>query len=320
MAMLGGAALVWPWRAHADTVRTIGILMQGSETNARTVRLFDVLRQSLAGLGWREGVNLKVELRWAQNESARARAYAQELVSLKPDVIVAPATSFAPVREATRSIPIVFLLIVDPVGQGIVSSLAHPGGNLTGFTYMDFSTGGKLVELLKEVAPDTRRLLVLLDADSAATSQQWWRSIEGAARVLRLEPQQAMVRTENETDAAIHAFAQMQKGGIVVAGQSLFVAHAARLVAAAARDRLPAVYGVTPIATAGGLLSYAVDAVDQFKRAASYVDRILKGEKPGDLPVQQPTKFELIINLKTAKALGIEVPGSLLARADEVIE
>jgi putative ABC transport system substrate-binding protein len=241
-------------------------------------------------------------------------------VSLKPDVIVAPATSLAPVRKATQSIPIVFLLIVDPVGQGVVSSLAHPGGNLTGFAYTDFSTGGKLVELLKEIAPDTTRLLVLLDADSAAASQQWWRFIEDAARSLGCESKQAMVRTEDETDAAIHAFAQAQKGGIVVAGQSLFVAHAARLVAAAARERLPAVYSAAPFTTEGGLMSYAPDAVDQFTRAASYIDRILKGDKVGDLPVRQPTKFELIINLKIAAALGLTVPPSLLARADEVIE
>jgi putative ABC transport system substrate-binding protein len=320
IGVLGGAALVRPRGACADSVRTIGILMQGSETNATNMRLFDALRRSLADFGWRDGVNLKVELRWAHNEAARARAYAKELVSLSPDVIVAPATSLTPVREATRSIPIVFLLIGDPVGQGVVPSLAHPGGNLTGFSYMDFSTSGKLVELLKDIAPDTRRLLVLLDADSAAMSQQLWHSIEAAARALGCEPQQAMVRAEDEADAAIHAFAQAKEGGIVVPGQSLFVAHAARLVAAAAHERLPAVYGATPIATDGGLVSYAPDAVDQFMRAASYVDRILKGDKPGDLPVQQPTKFELTINLKTAKSLGLTVAPALLARADEVIE
>src|SRR5690349_5690156 len=167
IAVLGGTALLGLGGAHADAVKTVGILMQGSETNARAARLIDVLRRSLANLGWREGVNLRIELRWTHDEAARAKAHAQELVSLKPDVIVAPATSLRPVREATRSIPIVFLLIVDPVGQGFVPSLAHPSGNLTGFAYMDFSTGGKLVELLKEVAPDTKRLLALLDADNA---------------------------------------------------------------------------------------------------------------------------------------------------------
>jgi putative tryptophan/tyrosine transport system substrate-binding protein len=319
IAVLGGAAFVWPGRARADVVRTVGILMQGSDTNARTARLFDVLRRSLADLGWREGANLQIELRWTHDDTARARTYAQELVSLKPDVIVAPATSLTPVREATRSIPIVFLLIVDPVGQGVVPSLAHPGGNLTGFAYMDFSTGGKLVQLLKEIAPDTKRLLVLLDADNAATPQ-WWRSIEDSARIFGYEPQRAVVRSEDEIDAAIAAFAQAQNGGIIVPGQSLFVSRAARLTAAAARERLPAVYGATPLATAGSLMSYAVDAADQFVHAAAYVDRILKGDQAGDLPVQQPTKFELIINLKTAKALGLEISPNLLAQADEVME
>ena len=320
IAVLGGAALVWPREAYADRVRTIGILMQGSETNPRTARMFEVLQRSLADLGWREGVNLKIELRWAQNDAERSRAYARELVSLKPDVIVAPSTSLTPVREATQSIPIIFLLIADPVSQGIVLSLAHPGGNLTGFAYMEFSTGGKLVQLLKEIAPDTRRVLVLLDADGTTSTSQWWRSIEGAAHLLDIEPQEALVRTEDEIDAAVHTFAQTQQGGVVVPPQSLMVTHAARLTAAVARERLPAVYGASPIATQGGLISYSADAIDQFKRAASYVDRILRGENPGDLPIEQPTKFELIVNLKTSKALRIKIPSSILAQADEVIE
>jgi putative tryptophan/tyrosine transport system substrate-binding protein len=311
-----GGVAVLPCGAHADAARIVGILMQGSETNARAARLFSVLRQSLADLGWREGVNLKLELRWSNNDPARARAYAQELASLKLDVIVAPATSFTPVREATRSIPIVFLLIADPVDQGIVSSLAHPGGNVTGFTYMEFSTGGKLVQLLKEIAPDTKRLLVLLDADSTTSTPGWWRSIEDAAHVLGVEPQQALVRTGEEIAAAVHTFAQAPNGGIVVPG----VGHATRLVVEVARARLPAVSGASPIATQGGLISYAADAVDQFMRAATYIDRILRGDKPGDLPVQEPTKFELIVNLRTSKALGIEIPASVLAQADEVIE
>jgi putative ABC transport system substrate-binding protein len=321
MAIFGGAALVWPRGAYADTVRTVAILMQGSETTGRGARFFEVLRRSLADLGWHEGINLKIELRWAHNNAERSSVYARELVALKPEVIVAPATSFRPVREATQSIPVIFLLIADPVGQGFVSSLARPGGNLTGFVYMEFSTGGKLVQLLKEIAPDTRRVLVLLDGEVASSTPLWWRSIEDAAHVLSLEPQQAYVRTEEEIDAAIHTFAQAPKGGVVVPPQSLMVSHAASLTAAVARARLPAVYGATPIVTeSGGLISYAADAVDQFRRAASYVDRILRGEKPGDLPIQEATKFELVVNLKTSKALGIEIPGSILAQADEVIE
>jgi putative ABC transport system substrate-binding protein len=319
IAVLGIAAMAWPGRALADTFRTIGILMQGSETNSTNANLFAALRQALVELGWREGVNLKIELRWAHNEAPRAGAYARELVDLKPDVIVAPATSFVAVREATQSIPIVFLLIADPIDQGFVSSLAHPGGNVTGFTYADFAIGGKLVELLKQTVPDTNRLLMLLDPDNRATPR-WWNSIAGAARALGCEPHQALVRTEVEIDAAIHAFGQVKNGGIVIAAESLLTAHATGLVAAAARERLPAVYGASPFTIAGGLMSYGADALDQFRRAAAYVDRILKGDKPGDLPVQQPVKFAFTINLRTAKALGIEVPASILAQADEVIE
>jgi putative tryptophan/tyrosine transport system substrate-binding protein len=316
---LCGAAALRPRRPLADTVRTIGVLMPGSKTRPGDVGLFDVLREALADLGWREGANLKVQLRWGDNDDARTRAYARELVELKPEVIVAPASSLPPVYEATRSIPIVFLLIADPVDQGFVSSLAHPGGNLTGFAYMEFSTGGKFVELLREIAPDTTRVLVLLDVDNRSTPQ-WWRSIESAAHVLGMEPQQSLVRGGADIDAAIHAFADTSRGGIIVAPESLFVTHRARLIALAASQRLPAVYATQSSAREGGLLSYSVDATDQFARAASYVDRILKGDKPGELPVQQPTKFELLVNIKTAEALGLTVPQSLLARADEVIE
>jgi putative ABC transport system substrate-binding protein len=318
LAFLGIAAVMRPCFTIANNIRTVGVLMQGAETQSVNARLFDALRQSLAQLGWREGVNLKLEVRWANNEGTRAKAAAQELVGINPDVIVAPATSIGPVREATRSIPIVFLLAIDPVGQGIVSSLAHPGGNLTGFAYSESSIGGKLVELLREIAPGTARVLALLG--DPATRSLLWPSIEGPARDLGLDPQLAQPRTEDEIDAAIHAFAKIPNGGIVVPGQSFLVAHRARVIAAAAKERLPAVYGATPFATDGGLLSYSDDALDEFSRAASYVDQILKGAKPGDLPVQQPTKFELVINLKTAKALGLTIPLTILARADEVIE
>jgi len=320
IAALGGAA-AWSRarRALADTFRTLAVLMPASERDMASARLFDALLRSLAQLGWRDGANLKVEVRWANNEAARAKTYAQELVSLKPDVIVAPATSFQPVREATRSIPIVFLLIVDPIAQGSVSSLAHPGGNFTGFAFAEFSIGGKLVELLKEVAPHATRVLALLDPDNAATPE-WWRSIEDAARELGLEPQQALARTADEVEAAIRAFAQAQNGGMIVPAQSRFVSLSQRLIASAARERMPAAYGATVFAREGGLLSYSSDAVDQFSRAASYVDRILKGANPGELPIEQPTKFDLIVNLETAKALGLTIPPSILARADEVIE
>jgi putative ABC transport system substrate-binding protein len=294
--------------------------MAPSETDPEPARLLDLLRQSLAELGWREGANLQVELRWAHDEQARARTYARELVELGPDVIVAHSSSvLAPLRDATSTIPIVFVLATDPVGQGYVSSLARPGGNLTGFTYMDVSTGGKLVELVREIASDTTRVLVLLDGDNRSTPP-WWHSIEEAAHALGLAPQQALVRTGQDIDAAVRAFAQPGKGSMVIAPQNLFVSNRARIIDAAARERLPAVDGTPPFASEGGLLSYSVDVRDQFLRAASYVDRILKGEKPGDLPIQLPTRFKLTINLKTAKALGLSVPATLLARADDVIE
>jgi putative ABC transport system substrate-binding protein len=293
--------------------------MQGAESNPVTMNLLEVLRRSLADLGWREGANLRLEVRWGNNNRDRTKAYAQELVDLKPDVIVAPATSLAPVREATRSIPIVFLLAGDPVGEGFISSLAHPGGNLTGFTYMDFSIGGKFVELLKEIAPGTTRVLVLVEADSRAAAK-WWHSTESAARSLGVEPQQGPVHGPDDIDVAIHSFAATPNGGMIVPPASFFTANSARLVSLAARERLPAIYGTPPFAKDGGLLSYSVDATDQFMHAGYYVDRILKGDKPGDLPVQQPTKFELVVNLKAANGLGLTVPRSLLMSADEVIE
>jgi len=314
------AVLAMPRRVRAQPNRTVGVLMPSLENDPQSASLFEALRRSLAELGWRDAENLRLEVRWANNEEARARALAQELVALKPDVIVAPATSLRPVREATRSIPVVFLLINDPVGQRIVPNLARPGGNLTGFTYVDFSVGGKLVELVKEIAPVTTRVLVLIDIENSAT-EEWWRAISGAARRLGLEPQQAAVRNGDEIEAAIGGFSGRPGSAVIVAGQSLFVAHRARVFASVDRERLPAVYGAGPVlARQGGLLSYGVDASDQYRRAASYVDRILKGEKPGDLPVQQPTKYELSINMRTARALGLSVSPLLLEQASEVIE
>lgn len=320
IATLGGAAFACSTRAVADTVRRVGILMAPSESDPEPVRLLGIFRQSLAELGWREGANLKLDVRWAHDKEARARIYARELVKLGPDVIVAHSSSaIVPLRDATNTIPIVFVLATDPVGQGYVSSLARPGGNLTGFTYMDVSTGGKLVELLREIAPDTTRVLVLLDGDNRSTPP-WWHSIEEASRIFGMEPQQAVVRTGDEIEAAVSAFAQTGGGSMVIAPQNLFVSNRARIIAAAAREHLPAVDGTPPFAREGGLLSYSVDVRDQFLRAASYVDRILKGAKPGDLPVQLPTKFKLTVNLNTAKALGLNVPPTLIARSDDVIE
>jgi putative ABC transport system substrate-binding protein len=322
ISVLGGVAS-WPFgTARSQSVagvRTVAVLMPSPEADP-AVHLFETLRRALDERGWRDGKNLKLEVRWANNDEARTRALALELVALKPDLIVAPATSLFPVREATRCIPVIFLLINDPVGQGVVPNLAHPGGNLTGFTYTDFSIGGKLVELLKEIAPATARVLVLVDTSNMATSQ-WWLAISQAARRLGLEPRQAPVRAWDDIETAIHTFSGAAGNGLIVAGQSLFATNRERLAALATRERLPAVCGIGPVfARAGGLLSYGVEASDQFQRAAAYIDRILKGEKPGDLPVQQPTRYELAINARTAKALGITVPPILLQQADEVIE
>jgi putative ABC transport system substrate-binding protein len=240
-------------------------------------------------------------------------------VQLNPDVIVTLGPALLPVFEATRAIPVVFVSVSDPVGQGFVSSLAHPGGNVTGFALFEFSVGGKFVELLKEIAPTTKRVLVLLHPNNPA-AQQWWRAIDAAARDLNFEAEQASVRSDDEIDAAIEAHAHRPNGGIIVSPDGFFITHRVHLAAAAARARLPAVYWSDTFVRDGGLVSFGVDTVDEFIRAAGYADRILKGEKPRDLPVQLPTKFTTAINLKTAKALGVNLPPTFLVRADEVIE
>ena len=237
----------------------------------------------------------------------------------QPDAILAHGPAFPYAREATRTIPLVFVAVADPVGQGYVVSLSHPGGNTTGFMLVEFSVGGKFVELLKEIAPDTKHVAVLEDPSNPA-SPQWWRSIEGAARDIGIEPQQALVRTDAEIDAAIEVIARTSNGSIIVPPQAFFAIHRSHLIASVARERLPVVYNNAFFVRDGGLLSYGPDLADQYARAASYIDRILKGARPNDLPVQAPTKFELAINLKTAKTLGLSVPAALLARSDVVVE
>jgi putative tryptophan/tyrosine transport system substrate-binding protein len=315
-----GAAIVWPLSsAYAEPERKLGVLLPWSESDPAFVGYVKALREGLARLGWREGENLKIELRWSSDQAARTRAYAKELVALRPDVIVATGPAFAIVREETRTIPIVFALVSDPVGQGFISSLSRPGGNTTGFMLLEFSAGAKFVELLKAVAPDTKRVAVFEDPANSSTPQ-WWRSIEGAARDFGIEPQQALVRSESEIDAGIEAIARTPHGSFIVPPQAFLLVHRARLIAAAERERLPAVYWNPLYVKDGGLLSYGVNPASQLANAATYVDRILKGAKPGDLPVQAPTKFELVINLKAAKALGLRIPETIIATADEVIE
>jgi len=320
IAAFSSAAIVWPLSsAYAEPERTLALLVPYSESDPAAVGYVNALREGLAALGWREGENLKIELRWSADEAARTRAYVKELVELRPAVIVATGPAFAIMREATRTIPIVFALVSDPVGQGFVSSLSHPGGNITGFMLLEFSAGGKFVELLKAIAPDTKRVAVFEDPANP-TTPQWWRSIEGAARDFGIEPQQALVRTESEIDAEIAAIARAPHGSFIVPPQAFLSVHRARLIGAAERERLPAVYWNPLFVREGGLASYGVNPGTQFANAATYVDRILKGAKPGDLPVQAPTKFELAINLKTARAQGLTIPEKVIATADEVIE
>jgi putative ABC transport system substrate-binding protein len=314
-----GSAVTWPWSAYAETERRLGLLMPFFEGDPMASGFLNALRQSLARIGWQEGGNLKIEVRWCQNDDARSRAYAKELVGTQPDVIFAHGPSFPYVREATRTIPLIFVAIADPVGQGYVDSLSHPGGNATGFMLLEFSVGGKFVELLKEVAPDTKRVAVFVDP-SNSSSPQWWQSTEGSARDVGIEPQQALVQNEAELDAAIEVIARVSNGSIIVPPQALFAVHRSHLIASVARERLPALYGNSLWVRDGGLMSYGVDLADEYARAASYIDRIFRGAKPNDLPVQAPIKFELSVNLKTAKTLGLTVPPTLLALADEVIE
>lgn len=319
IGVIGVATVTWPWPASAETQRTLGLLMPFSEGNPFAARLIETLRQSLAGLGWREGRNLKLELRWAGDDGARMLAYARELAGRQPDAILAHGPAFRYAREATQTIPIVFTTLADPVGQGFVLSLAHPGGNATGFELMEFSVGGKFVELLKEIAPGTKHVTVIEDPSNSSTPQ-WLSSIEGAARDIGVDTQQALVSSDDDIDAAIAAAARTPDSGIVVPPQAFATAHRAGIIGAVARWRLPAVYYSSVLVRGGGLLSYGPDLADQYVRAAGYIDRIFKGEKPRDLPVQGPIKFELAVNLKTAKSLGMTVPSSLLSRADEVIE
>jgi len=317
---LGGAAIVWPLSAaYAEPAPTVGLLLPWSESDPAAIGYVKALREGLARLGWREGENLKFEQRWTSDEIERTRAYAKELVELRPAVIVAPGPAFATIRGATRTIPIVFALVSDPVGQGFVSSLSHPGGNTTGFMLLEFSAGGKFVELLKAIAPDTKRVAVFEDPTNP-TTPQWWRSIEGAARDFDIEPQQALVRSDRDIDAEIAAIARAPHGSFIVPPQAFLLIHRARLITGAERERLPAVYWNPLYVKDGGLLSYGINPATQLANVATYVDRILKGAKAGDLPVQAPTKFELLVNLKTAKALGLTIPEKVIATADEVIE
>jgi putative ABC transport system substrate-binding protein len=322
ITLLGGA-VAWPLAARAqqgDRVRRIGVLMSGDENDPVSKTSVAAFTQALAGLGWTDGRNVRMDFRWAGADIDRMRALAREIVGLQPDTIltgVAPAT--IALQRETRTIPIVFASVGDPVAAGLVERLNQPGGNITGFGVLEATLGGKWIELLSEIAPGLKRSAIMFNPDTSPASV-YVPSFEMAARSLKVVPIIAPVHNDVEIETAITALGREPGGGLVVMPEVFTFAHRAPIISAAARNNVPAVYYRSELARDGGLLSYGVDTVDVWRRAASYVDRILRGEKPGDLPVQLPTKYEMVVNRKTAKALGLEVPLSILVRADEVIE
>jgi ABC-type uncharacterized transport system substrate-binding protein len=323
ITLLGGAAAVWPLAARAqqgERARRIGVLMPFAAADPIGQTRVAAFLQGLQQSGWEVGRNLRIDIRWSGANPDDIRKDAAELVALAPDVILANAgTGVGPLLQATRTVPIVFANVVDPVGAGYVDSLARPGGNATGFTSYEFAIGGKWLELLKEVAPAVSRAAVIRDPAISA-GLGLFGAIQSAAPSMGLEVSPVNVRDAREIERAVAAFARQPNGGLIVTGSAGAVVHRDLIVALAARHKRPAVYYERYFVAAGGLISYGPDLVDQYRRAAGYVDRILKGEKPADLPVQAPTRYELVVNMKTAKALGIEVPPTVIARADEVIE
>jgi putative ABC transport system substrate-binding protein len=318
-----GSAAAWPLAARAqqaERVRRIGVLMSGDENDPLQKSRVSAFTQALADLGWTEGRNVRMDLRWDSGDINRIRALAQELVGLQPDIIVTFATQeTVALQRETRTIPIVFAGVGEPVASGLVPRLDRPGGNVTGFATYEASLGGKWLELLSEVAPGLKRVAFMFNPDTAPGSV-YVPSFETAARTLKVVPITAPVHSDIEIETAIIALGREPGGGLVALTSAFLIAHREPIISAAARSNVPAVYTLSDFAKDGGLLSYSVDQVDNFRRAATYVDRILRGAKPAEMPVQFPTKFEMVVNLKTAKALGLTVPQSILLRADEVIE
>jgi putative ABC transport system substrate-binding protein len=324
ITLLGGTAAAWPLAARAQQpggLRRIGVLMAATADDPEYQPRIGAFQQGLAALGRIDGRNLRVDTRWAGTNADDIRKHAVELAALAPDAIVGGSgtTTVAPLLQATRTVPIVFVVVIDPVGAGFVSSLARPGGNATGFLMFEYGQSGKWLEVLKQVAPGVKRVAVLRDPTIASGIGQLG-AIQSAAPSLGMEALPINVRDVGEIERNIAALAHSSNGGLVITASPEASRHRDLIATLAARHRLPAVYPYRSFVTNGGLISYGPDMVDQYRRAASYVDRILKGEKAADLPVQAPTKYELVVNLKTAKALGLEVPPMLLARADEVIE
>jgi putative ABC transport system substrate-binding protein len=324
IGLLGSAVAAWPEKAKAqqgDRMRRVGVLMASAADDAQFQFWFGAFVQGLGQLGWTDGRNVRIDTRWATSNADDLRRHAAELAALAPDVLVAATgtATAAPLLQATRTVPIVFVQVIDPVGAGFVASLAQPGGNATGFTSFEYGLSGKWLEFLKQIAPSMTRAAVLRDPAVASGIGQF-AALQAGAPSLGVELSPVDVRDAPEIERALTAFARSGNGGLIVTPSPAAGRHRDLIATLVARHKLPAVYGSRHYVAAGGLISYGPDLVDQYRRAAGYVDRILKGEKPADLPVQAPTKYELVINLKTAKAIGLTVPPSLLARADEVIE
>jgi putative ABC transport system substrate-binding protein len=320
--MLLGGAVAWPLTAWAqpERMRQVGALIGATENDMDAQARIAAFLQVLQQLGWTDGRNMRIDTRWAGGNADDIRRHAAELIALAPDVILAHgASTVGPLLQATRTIPIVFPVVADPIGAGFVGSLARPGGNATGFMAFEYSLSGKWLALLKEIAPSVTRAAVIRDPAITAGIGQF-AAIQALAPSVGMEAIAVSVGDVGEIERAVTAFARSANGGLIVTGSALAFVHRDLLVALAAQHRLPAVYWDRVVVTVGGLVSYGADYVDQYRRAAGYVDRILRGAKPADLPVQAPTKYELVINLKTAKALGLDVPPTILARADEVIE
>ena len=323
ITLLGGAVAAWPLAARAqesERVRRIGVLTSSSMQDLATQARFAALQQGLQQLGWTDGHNLRIDYRWAAGDADNLHRYAGELVKLGPDVIVANGSAaVALLLQATRAVPIVFTDVPDPIGAGFVDGMAKPGHNVTGFMLFEYGMSGKWLELLKQIAPDVTQVAVLRDPSMTAGVGQF-AAIQAVAPLMRIELRPFDVRDPPEIERALVSFAAGSNGGLIVTSSPSAARHRDLIVRLAARHRVPAVYSFRYYVTDGGLMSYGPDPIDPLRRVAGYVDRILKGEKPAELPVQAPIKYELVINLKTAKSLGLEVPPSLLARADEVIE
>src|SRR6516165_7026287 len=321
--VIASSAVAWPLAARAqqrERVRRVGILTPFPADDAEGQERLTAFAQALQQAGWTPGQNLRLDYRWGNGTAETMRKYAAELAALAPDVILASSsTSVSALLQVTHTVPIVFAAVVDPVGAGYVESLAQPGGNATGFTALEYSFASKWLELMREIAPRITRVAVVRDSAIAAGPGQFG-VLQAFAPSLGLELRPVDVRDAGEIERSIKAFAQGGNGGLIVPGSAAAAAQRELFIALAARNRLPAVYLSRLYCIAGGLICYGADFIDEFRRAAGYVDRILRGEKPADLPVQAPTKYQLVINLKTAKALGLAIPPSLLARADEVIE